>query len=108
MQGNNTNVQAPNFAPTVPVYPPLAQLNRVTGPAVGSLGGKAVYPAYTQQFNPPLGLRDREASYVFEPNGIVLSPSIYDCRLVGNYAGNPLYAVCCCPIGSSSLSSAIG
>ena len=102
---DSTNTQPPDFGPTQPVYPPLAQLVRVTAPSIGG----NVYPGLTQQFVPPLGIRDREACYVIEPNKIVLGPGIYDCRLVSNYLGLPLYATTCCPggaFGSSSSSSA--
>lgn len=91
MQGDNTNLQPPNFAPTVPIYPPLEELVRVTGIVSGG-----VYEAFIEQFTPPLGVRDRVACYVYEPNGFKLQPGIYDCRLVSNFNGLPLFAVCCC------------
>ncbi len=105
MDNDSVNTQPPDFGPTQPNYPHLAQLVRVTSPSIGG----NVYPAITQQFVPPLGIRDREPCYVYEPNNILLSPGIYDCRLVSNYLSLPLYATTCCltvPFSSSSSSSA--
>lgn len=73
--------------------------------------GRNIYLAYTQQFTPPLNFRDREACYVIEPNGNLLGPAIYDCRLVGSYPPGdplalPLYATTCC--GTGQLQSASG
>ena len=98
---DSTNIQSPDFGPTQPTYPPLPQLVRVTAPSIGG----NVYPAITQQFVPPLGMRDREACFVFEPNNILLSPGIYDCRLVSSFRNLPLYATTCCPGGTFSSSS---
>jgi hypothetical protein len=105
---DSTNVQAPDFGPTSPLYPHLAQLVRVTGPAlVGT--NPPIYPCIVQQVNPAtLNVRDRETAYVVEPNSITLGPAIYDTRLVGSYLNLPLYATTCCVgtrFGSSSSSS---
>jgi hypothetical protein len=101
---DSANTQAPDFGRQYPIYPELPQLNRVTGPAlVGT--SPPIYPAITQQWVPPLGIRDREASYVVEPNSIPLGPGIYDCRLVSNYLGLPLYATTCCAVAGPSSSS---
>lgn len=89
------------MGPTQPTYPHLPQFCRITSGSVGS----NVYPAFTCQWAPPLAMRDREACYVWEPNGIALQPGFYDCRLVGNYLGLPLYATSCCPVGSSLASA---
>jgi hypothetical protein len=103
---DSTNTQAPDLGPGAPVYPPLAQLVRVTGPALGGTSPR-VYPCAVSQFVPPLSLRDREPAYVFEPNGQALFPGgYYDCRLVGAYNALPLYATVCCPAGGSSSSAA--
>lgn len=104
MRNDNTNLQPPNFAPTLPTYPVLEQECRVYAGGV-SLSGRTYYPAFTQQFTPPLGLRDREESYVFEANSLPLQPGIYSCRLVGNLLGLPLFVTVCCPVGSSSSSA---
>lgn len=116
---DNTNLGTPDFAPGLPLYPDLEQLCRVSAAALAGTS-PAVYPAFVDQFNPPLGFRDREACYVVEPNRIVLGPGHYDCRLIGSFptAGHalfgviaqlPLYATTCCvagSFGSSSSSSA--
>ncbi len=85
---------APWLGPGLPVYPPHYQILRVTGPAVV---GANVFPSLTQQFTPPLGLRDREACYLMEPNGVSLGPGYYDARLVGSFGSLPLYVTQCCP-----------
>ena len=98
------NLNAPILLPPLPDYPDLPQLVRVSAPSVG----RNVYPCLTQQYAGNLVLRDREPAYCWEPNGVLLFPAIYDCRLVGSYLGLPLYVPTCCVSGSfsSSLSSA--
>ncbi len=98
----STNTLPPDFGPSWPEYPDLAQLNRVVGPA---LVGTNIYPAFTVQYAGDLSFRDREPSYVIEPNGVVLGAAVYDCRLVGNYQGRPLYATTCCVLGDFASSS---
>jgi hypothetical protein len=106
---DSSNLQPPAFGPQFPIYPELPQLNRVTGPAIAgtgpAFGTLSIYPATTQQWQPPLSLRDRESAYVVEPNNFPLSPGVYDCRLVSSYNGLPLYATSCCITGSSSSAS---
>lgn len=103
MSDENINQRPPDFAPGFPLYPPLPQFVRVTGSAVSGTSPR-VYPAVTQQFFPPLSFRDRETCYVVEPNNVTLnSGSYYDCRLVGSYNNQPLYATSCCTVGSSSV-----
>lgn len=102
---DNTNLQPPDLGPGLPSYPWLAQLVRVSGAALpGTL--PRVYPAFTQQFNPPLSLRDREPCYLLEANNVTLSQAVYDCRLVGGYLSAPLYATACCAAAGSSSSAA--
>src|SRR5215831_17745704 len=95
---DSTLGQPPDFGPTWPIYPHLPQIVRVYQPSIGG----NVYPALTSQFVPPLGFRDREPCYLYEPNNIPLGPGYYDARLVSNYLGLPLYATNCCPVGSFS------
>jgi hypothetical protein len=100
---DSTFDQSPDLGPDYPTYPELPQVVRVDGPP---LVGTNVYPAFVQQWSPPLTLRDREPCLVWEPNGIVLGPGFYDCRLVTSYLGLPLYVTTCCvPAASSSSSS---
>ena len=99
---NSTNDVPPWLGQGFPRYPAIFQLVRVYAAAI--LGTNA-YPAFTQQFVPPLGLRDRESVYLWEPNGILLGPGYYLARLVSAYANLPLYATFCCSSGSSSSSS---
>lgn len=101
---DSDNLQAPAFGPTWPLYPEVAQLNRVAEPA---LAGTNIYPAFTVQHAGGLVLRDREPSYVYEPNGVRLSPAIYDCRLIGSHLGRPLYATTCCVGGSSGSGASV-
>ncbi len=112
---DNTNLVTPDFGVGFPSYPDLEQLCRVSGSAFAGTS-PAVYPAFVQQFSPPLSLRDREPSYVVEPNRVVLGAGIYDCRLIGAFptAGHslfgvipqlPLYASTCCVSGGFSSSS---
>lgn len=98
------NLEHATLQPDLPNYPPLPQMVRVVAPSVGG----NVYPAVVQQYTGLLTFRSREPCYVVEPNGVTLSPAIYDCRLVGSYLGLPLYATACCVSGdfSSSMSSA--
>jgi hypothetical protein len=98
------NIDAPFFQPDLPDYPPLEQLVRATGPTVAT----NVYPGVVQQYAGSLAFRDREPCYLTEPNGVSLSPAIYDCRLVGSYLGLPLYATTCCLSGAFSSSSMSG
>lgn len=86
------NLTPPILQPPLPTYPDLPQILRVVSPSIGG----NIYPAITQQYNGSLAFRDREAAYVYEPNGVQLSPAYYDCRLVGSYLGLPLYATSCC------------
>ena len=114
MDPQGTNVQPPAYTPTWPTWPPLDDLVRVTGgPAGATADGKRVYPAFIQQFAPPLSLRDRVAAFVLEANNLFLQPGVYDCRLIGAYppgAANPspLYCTTCCPTSASSSSAAPG
>lgn len=97
----SANDQPPWFGPTTPDYPELFQEVRVYGaPITGT-----TYACFTQQFIPPLSLRDREAALCQEPNGIPLNPGYYVARLVGSYLGLPLYMTFCCGVMSSSSSS---
>lgn len=101
----STDLVAPFFGPQNPFYPELPQVLRVSG---GAIAGN-VYPAFNTQRNGlALELRDREASYVWEPNGIVLQAGYYDCRLIGSHLGLPLYATTCCPVSASSASASSG
>jgi hypothetical protein len=103
----NANIHAPDLGPTLPTYPLLEQIVRVYGGPI--FGGPVVYyTAFTQQFIPPLGLRDREACYVFEANNVGLKPGYYDVRLEANYNGLPLYVLCCCLPTTVSSSSKVG
>src|ERR1019366_9405294 len=95
-------LSAPRLQPPLPGYPLLRQMVRVSA----QLG--SVYGSYVQQAS-GAALRDREPCYVWEPNGIGLSPGTYRSRLVGSYNGPwgplPLFAVsaaCCRPAGFSS------
>ncbi len=97
---DSDNLQPPFLGQEFALYPELPQLVRVDQP------GNGVYSGFVQQWTPPLSLRDREACFVWEPNGITLSPGYYDCRLVGNYLGAPLFVTTCCQASSSSSSSA--
>lgn len=97
----STNDAPPFLGPTSPTYPQVSQVVRVYGPP---LAGN-VYQAFIQQWNPTLQLRDREAVYVWEPNGIVLTAGFYDARLIGSYLGLPLLATWCCPQPVSSSSA---
>jgi hypothetical protein len=101
------SVQAvpPDLGPGEPVYPAINSMCRVTsGQLVGNVYQGFASQLYFQSNGQP-ALRDRESVYVFEPNGIKLQPAIYDCRLVGNYLGLPLYVTNCCPTGGSSSSA---
>ena len=109
---DSTNLNPPALGPTFPIYPELPQLVRVYAAGVQT-GGKPslAYPGFVQQFKAPLSFRDREACYVCEPNDVALGAAIYDCRLVSQFQGLPLYATTCCVPGgglaaaSSSSSS---
>ncbi len=98
------NLEPPILQPPLPNYPPLDQIVRVTAPSIGG----NVYPAVVQQYTGSLTMRDREPCYVQEPNGVQLSPALYDCRLVGSYLGLPLFQTACCVSGSFSSSSSGG
>jgi hypothetical protein len=105
MKVDATNLQGPWMGPGLPLYPEIDEICRVYAPA---LSGTNVYPGWLNQYAPNLKLRDRVQVYVWEPNNFPLSPGYYNCRLVGNYAGLPLYATNCCitaPFSSSSASS---
>lgn len=105
---DSTNLQAPFFGPEWPIYPHIDHIVRVYGAA---LAGN-VYTSFIQQWNPLLILRDREAVYVWEPNGVPLGPGYYDARLVGSYMDLPLLVTWCCSSGAvpagSSVSSSSG
>lgn len=97
------NLDPPILQPDLPNYPLVEQLARVASDSIGS----NIYPGYVQQYAGALAFRDREACYIWEPNGVQLSPAIYDCRLIGSYQDLPLYAATCCisaPFGSSASS----
>src|SRR4051812_17035762 len=104
MRRPSSNDRPGFFGPARPLYPPLRQTVRVAG-------GGSPAPGFVQQYagNVP---RDREACWVFEPNGIALPPGGHvRPRLVGAHDGGtgylPLFAAClaCCvpatPFGSS-------
>ncbi len=94
--------QPPFFGPGFPTYPVLVSFCRVAADAIVGVS-PPTHAGFAQQYNPASGAwRDREAVYVQEANGQRLAPGIYDCRLVGNYAGLPLFQTSCCPTGSSS------
>lgn len=97
----NQNISPPLLQPDLPNYPVIDQIVRASGPSIGN----NVYPGVIQQYNGLLGFRDRAACYLTEPNGVALSPALYDCRLVGSYLGKPLFATTCCVSGSFSSSS---
>jgi len=95
------NIDAPILQPDLPNYPIVDQLARVTSPSIGS----NIYPAIIVQYDGVSAFRDRTLCYVTEPNGVSLSPSIYDCRVVGSHLGLPLLATSCCVSGGFSSSS---
>jgi hypothetical protein len=114
MDDDSTNIVPPWFGPEWPIYPQLAQIVRVTGAAVGGTN-PAIYPCVVQQLDPStLQMRNRETSYVVEPNRVKLVPAYYDARLIGAFQGpgdnspQPLYCTACCIAGSSSSSSSSG
>lgn len=102
VRDDSTNLQPPFYGPGLPVYPTLPQFVRIPTSFSSSssavpltsavVGGNTVCGAYTQQFTPPLGMRDREPCYVFDPSGGTLTAGFYYCRLVASYSGLPLYA----------------
>lgn len=108
MELDSTNVRAPDFGPSFPIYPELPQLVRVSGAAVATVNGKPVYPAFVQQYRGNLQLGDREPCYLYEPNAIALGAGVYDCRLIGNYLSLPLFATTCCGTGTTSSGSSKG
>lgn len=99
---DSTNYNPPYLGPQYPTWPLLPQVCRVYGSSGGSSSssqgqaaqGVAVYAAYVQQWQPGPSLRDREACYVWEPNGTRLGPGYYYCRLTGTHAGIPLFTTC--------------
>jgi len=95
------NLDAPRLQPDLPNYPVIDQMARVSAPSIGN----NVYPAMIVQYDGVLGFRDRTPCYIVEPNGVQLSPAIYDCRVVGSYLGLPLLAATCCVSGSFTNSS---
>lgn len=95
------NLDAPLLQPDLPNYPILEQFVRVTGNTIG--GG--IYPCVVCQYSGSLTMRDREPAYVKEANGTALTPSYYDCRLVGSHLGLPLFMAGCCVSGTFSSSS---
>lgn len=110
MPWNETNVQPPMFGPGYPLYPEVAQAVRVYGSTVAGVLSN-VYAGFVQQSNHTTasqgGLRDREACFVYSPNGTT-GPAIAPSRLIDSYiAGDgtslPLYLV-----GSPATSSGTG
>ncbi len=100
---DSVNTTPPLFGPDEPYYPAVNSFCRVSGPAQSG----NVYPGFASQATLSGGLpafRDREPVFVWEANGIKLQAGWYDCRLVGNYQGLPIYATNCCPVASSSSS----
>ncbi len=103
----STNTAPPRFGPRHAIYPQITQFLRVTGTA----DSNGVYPALLQQAPGAVAsLRDREASYIWEPNGISLPLAKLKARLVGSYTGLlgtlPLFAtslICC--VGRGPFSS---
>jgi len=106
MQNNPPNIREPNYDRGLPVYPPLIQVCRVTAvlvspPSRGSSSsgapGAVIYAAFTEQVDPlTLTARDREACLVVDLSSVGMPPGYYNCRLVGNYLGLPLYSASCC------------
>lgn len=96
---DSTNLMPPDLGPSAPLYPHLPQIVRLVGPPVVGTA-PAVYPGLVQQYSGNLTLRDREACYLLEPNRIPLGAGYYDCRLVGSFAGQPLFVTTCCPAGA--------
>jgi hypothetical protein len=99
------NLSPQQLQPPLPTYPLLRQIVRVDTSYNGG-----IYSGFVQQFASGAP-RDREQSYVIEPNGIALTPGTYKARLVGSHVGPvgtlPLYAVsaaCCAPTPFSSSS----
>jgi hypothetical protein len=96
------NLQPPFLGPQFPIYPHLMQLIRVTdatpiptssSSSSSSIQGNYVFAAKTQQqLDVTVAVRDREDCYLYDPNGTDLIEHIYTARLVGSYAGLPLYA----------------
>jgi hypothetical protein len=109
---DSANTQAPDFGPSNPIYPVLPDIVRVTAPGIVQ-SGITVYPAQLQQYSGALTFRDRVKVWVFEPNGLPLTYALYDSRLVGAFQGPgdaspiPIYATTCCPVATSSPSSAV-
>lgn len=111
-------LQPPALSPSLPVYGALEQIVRPVAPAITG----NVYPAVVCQYAGELAFREREPCYIWEPNGVVLGPGYYDCRLVDSFPHEgtplygtiptlPLYATTCCSAGefpSSSSSSSSG
>ena|SRR6185503_5096124 len=97
---DSSNNQPNEMGPTVPIYPEIAQVCRITGPRIDP---RNIYPAFVTQWTPPLTLRDREACYVWESNRIALVPGYYDSRLVGSHLGLPLFVTTCCPLGGGGV-----
>ena len=103
---DSDNLRPPDFGPQFPVYPEVCELVRVTGPAVAGTA-PPVYPCQVVQFDSAsLTSRNRETSYVVEPNSFPLTiNAIYDARLVSAFQNLPLYATSCCVLVSASSSS---
>ncbi len=95
------NDNPPILTPPLPNYPELPQLVRVSAPSIGN----NVYPGFVLQYGGSLSFRDREPCYLWEPNGVALSPAVYDCRLIGSYNSLPLFVTSCCVSRSFSSSS---
>lgn len=89
----------------LPSYPLLRQIVR-TDVNIGA----GVYAGFVQQ-QTGTTQRDRERCYVYEVNGLLLSPGKYKVRLIGSYAGpygtHPLFglSIACCTTSSSSSTS---
>jgi hypothetical protein len=85
----------PTLRADLPVYPALIEICRVTSATVtGPPGCTAnLYLSYIEQIDTTtLMPRDRITCLVDDLTGIGLVPGPYVCRLVGAYAGYPVYA----------------
>jgi len=104
---DSTNDRAPWLGQGEPLYPPLELFCRITGPAIAGTSPR-IYPALMQQPTGGASLRDRGPCYVQEANDIALGSGIVDCRLIGSYAGLPIFGTTCCPTAPFSSSSSSG
>lgn len=94
--------QATFVGPQFPIYPPLVQVCRNAGSVYGGGGSSSaaasgtpaslLYLAFTEQYDPSsVTLRDREPCLLMDVQGGGLQGGYFVCRLVGSYAGLPLY-----------------